>query len=50
MWLIQEAFDILNFSKEEKLNVYKICSALVHMGDMPFKQRGEQAEPDGKEG
>ena len=46
----QEAFDILMFSKAEKFDVFRICSAIVHMGDMTFKQRGEQAEPDGKDG
>ena len=47
---IQEAFDILNFSKEEKFDTYKLCSAIMHMGEMKFKERQEQAEPDGDEG
>jgi myosin protein heavy chain len=49
--LTDEAFDILNFSPEEKFNVYRVCSALLHMGEMQFKQkpRDEQAEPDGTE-
>lgn len=38
------------FTAEEKMNCYKLMSALMHMGIMKFKQRPreEQAEPDGK--
>lgn len=48
---MQQAFDILGFTKEEKENVYKITAAVMHMGGMKFKQRGreEQAEADGME-
>ncbi|CAG9534793.1 unnamed protein product [Cercopithifilaria johnstoni] len=47
--LTDEAFDILHFSLEEKTNCYKLMSAIMHMGNMKFKQRPreEQAEPDG---
>ncbi|KHN79010.1 Myosin-4 [Toxocara canis] len=47
--LTDEAFDILNFSAEEKMNCYRLVSAIMHMGNMKFKQRPreEQAEPDG---
>lgn len=47
-----QAFDILNFSKEEKYDCYKLMSALMHMGNMKFKQRPreEQAEADGQDG
>ncbi|KIH49193.1 myosin head, partial [Ancylostoma duodenale] len=47
--LTDEAFDILKFSMEEKMNCYKLVSAMMHMGNMKFKQRPreEQAEPDG---
>jgi len=39
----------LGFSATEKQNVYKITAAVMHMGEMKFKQRGreEQAEADG---
>lgn len=47
---LQEAFDILNFSAEEKFNTYKLCSGLVHMGELKFKERQEQAELDGEDG
>ncbi|CAL8133772.1 unnamed protein product [Orchesella dallaii] len=44
-----EAFEILNFSAEERDNIYKISASVMHMGEMKFKQKGreEQAEPDG---
>nr|AAA73080.1 unnamed protein product [Brugia malayi] len=47
--LTDEAFDILNFSPEEKMNCYRLVAAIMHMGCMKFKQRPreEQAEPDG---
>ncbi|KAI6228188.1 Myosin head [Aphelenchoides besseyi] len=47
--LTDEAFDIMNFSPDEKMNCYRIMAALMHMGNMKFKQRPreEQAEPDG---
>ena len=50
--MTDEAFDILKFSPEEKMNCYRLVSAMMHMGNMKFKQRPreEQAEPDGTEG
>uniref|UniRef100_A0A7E4ZQZ6 Myosin-3 n=1 Tax=Panagrellus redivivus TaxID=6233 RepID=A0A7E4ZQZ6_PANRE len=49
--LTDEAFDILNFSAEEKFDCYRLMSGIMHMGNMKFKQRPreEQAEPDGTE-
>ncbi|KAF6736754.1 Myosin-4 [Oryzias melastigma] len=46
-----EAFDILGFTAEEKASVYKLTGAVMHYGNMKFKQkqREEQAEPDGTE-
>ncbi|NWH82554.1 MYH6 protein, partial [Piaya cayana] len=46
------AFDILGFTPEEKAGVYKLTGAILHFGNMKFKQkqREEQAEPDGTEG
>ncbi|XP_062407439.1 myosin-6 [Sardina pilchardus] len=45
------AFDVLGFTGEEKLGVYKLTGAIMHYGNMKFKQkqREEQAEPDGQE-
>ncbi|XP_041100032.1 myosin-3-like, partial [Polyodon spathula] len=46
------AIDILGFNNDEKLGIYKITGAVMHYGNMKFKQkqREEQAEPDGTEG
>ncbi|XP_014661503.1 PREDICTED: myosin heavy chain, striated muscle-like isoform X2 [Priapulus caudatus] len=51
MRLTDEAFDILGFTDDEKLNIYKIVAAVMHLGNMHFKQRtrDEQAEADGTE-
>ncbi len=48
----QTAIDILGFSAEEKMSMYKLTGAVMHHGSMKFKQkqREEQAEPDGTEG
>uniref|UniRef100_A0A452SG20 Myosin-7B n=1 Tax=Ursus americanus TaxID=9643 RepID=A0A452SG20_URSAM len=45
------AMDILGFSVDEKCACYKIVGALLHFGNMKFKQkqREEQAEADGTE-
>jgi len=47
----QDAFDVLNFSHEERDDCYKVTASVMHHGNMKFKQRGreEQAEPDGTE-
>lgn len=46
------ATDILGFTNEEKVSIYKLTGAVLHYGNMKFKQkqREEQAEPDGTEG
>ncbi|XP_062409591.1 myosin heavy chain, fast skeletal muscle-like [Sardina pilchardus] len=46
-----DAIDILGFSGEEKMTIYKLTGAVLHHGNMKFKQkqREEQAEPDGTE-
>ncbi|XP_018408819.1 PREDICTED: myosin-4-like isoform X2 [Nanorana parkeri] len=45
------AIDILGFTPEEKVGIYKLTGAVMHHGNMKFKQkqREEQAEPDGNE-
>uniref|UniRef100_A0A668AQX8 Myosin heavy chain, fast skeletal muscle-like n=1 Tax=Myripristis murdjan TaxID=586833 RepID=A0A668AQX8_9TELE len=45
------AVDILGFTGEEKIGIYKLTGAVMHYGNMKFKQkqREEQAEPDGTE-
>ncbi|XP_050076434.1 myosin heavy chain, muscle isoform X6 [Anopheles maculipalpis] len=51
MQITDEAFNVLGFTQEEKDNIYRITSAVMHMGRMQFKQKGreEQAEADGTE-
>ncbi|XP_035254891.1 myosin-4-like [Anguilla anguilla] len=46
-----EAIDILGFTADEKVSIYKLTGAVMHHGNMKFKQkqREEQAEPDGTE-
>ncbi|XP_078501044.1 myosin-7 [Lissotriton helveticus] len=45
------AFDVLGFTQDEKNSMYKLTGAIMHFGNMKFKQkqREEQAEPDGTE-
>ncbi|XP_070793597.1 myosin-1B-like [Pituophis catenifer annectens] len=45
------AIDILGFNADEKIAIYKLTGAVMHYGNMKFKQkqREEQAEPDGTE-
>ncbi|XP_056362261.1 myosin-3-like [Oenanthe melanoleuca] len=45
------AIDTLGFSPDEKMGIYKLTGAILHYGNMKFKQkpREEQAEPDGTE-
>uniref|UniRef100_A0A8C4X7D4 Myosin-7B n=1 Tax=Erpetoichthys calabaricus TaxID=27687 RepID=A0A8C4X7D4_ERPCA len=46
-----KAMDILGFSPDEKYGAYKMTGAIMHFGNMKFKQkpREEQAETDGTE-
>ncbi|KPP61885.1 myosin-7-like, partial [Scleropages formosus] len=46
--LTDEAFDILGFTSEEKMSIYKLTGGIMHFGNMKFKQkpREEQAEVD----
>uniref|UniRef100_A0A8C3EY11 Myosin-7B n=1 Tax=Corvus moneduloides TaxID=1196302 RepID=A0A8C3EY11_CORMO len=45
------AIDTLGFSPDERMTIYKLTGAILHYGNMKFKQktREEQAEPDGTE-
>uniref|UniRef100_G1NNJ8 Uncharacterized protein n=1 Tax=Meleagris gallopavo TaxID=9103 RepID=G1NNJ8_MELGA len=47
----QQAMDILGFVQDEKSGAYKLTGAIMHFGNMKFKQRPreEQAEADGTE-
>ncbi|XP_037648480.1 myosin-16-like [Sebastes umbrosus] len=46
-----EAFDVLGFTPEEKMSVYKLTGGIMHFGNMKFKQksREEQADVDSTE-
>uniref|UniRef100_H0Y1Q4 Myosin heavy chain 16 n=1 Tax=Otolemur garnettii TaxID=30611 RepID=H0Y1Q4_OTOGA len=46
--ITDDAFDVLGFSAEEKMGVYKLTGGIMHFGNMKFKQkpREEQAEVD----
>ncbi|XP_049924440.1 myosin-16-like [Epinephelus moara] len=49
--LTDEAFDVLGFTSEEKMSVYKLTGGIMHFGNMKFKQkaREEQADVDSTE-
>jgi len=49
MRLVEESFVILGFEEAEKFGLYKCTAAVLHFGEMKFKQRPreEQAEADG---
>ncbi|XP_037074828.1 myosin heavy chain, muscle-like [Pollicipes pollicipes] len=49
MEMTDTAFDVLNFTQDEKDNIYSIVAAVMQLGGMKFKQKGreEQAEADG---
>ena len=51
MRMTDEAFDVLNFSAQEKLDLFKATGAIMHWGNSKWKQRPreEQAETDGTE-
>ncbi|CAB1326814.1 unnamed protein product [Coregonus sp. 'balchen'] len=46
-----DAITILGFTNDEKMSIYKLTGAVMHHGNLKFKQkqREEQAEPDGTE-
>ncbi|KAM7386501.1 hypothetical protein PAMA_009217 [Pampus argenteus] len=48
---VWEAFDVLGFTPEEKMSVYKLTGGIMHFGNMKFKQkaREEQADVDSTE-
>uniref|UniRef100_A0A8C4DZ24 Myosin-7 n=1 Tax=Dicentrarchus labrax TaxID=13489 RepID=A0A8C4DZ24_DICLA len=49
--LTDVTFDVLGFTPEEKMSVYKLTGGIMHFGNMKFKQkaREEQAEVDSAE-
>jgi len=51
-YCFQESFVILGFEEQEKMGLYRCTAAVLHFGEMKFKQRPreEQAEADGTAG
>jgi len=53
-WLLlrQKSFAVLGFEDTEKMSLYRCTAAVLHFGEMKFKQRPreEQAEADGTAG
>jgi len=49
MQVVDESFVVLGFDVSEKMALYRCTSAVIHFGEMKFKQRPreEQAEADG---
>lgn len=41
---MQEAFEILLFTADERENIYKITAAVMHMGEMKFEQKGREEQ------
>ena len=48
--MFQEAIDALGFNHDEKYGMYRGTAAILHMGELKFKQRPreEQADIDGR--
>ncbi|XP_042197192.1 myosin-16-like [Callorhinchus milii] len=44
--LTDEAFDVLGFTMEEKYSVYKLTGAIMHFGNMRFKQKSRDEQAD----
>ncbi|XP_056144570.1 myosin-16-like [Lampris incognitus] len=51
LMLTDVTFDVLGFTLEEKMSVYKLTGGIMHFGNMKFKQkpREEQADVDSTE-
>jgi len=49
---LQDSFRVLGFDTPEKMALYRCTIAVLHFGEMKFKQRPreEQAEADGTGG
>ena len=52
LYLKQNGFNVLGFTEDQKMSLYKGTAALMWFGEMKFKQRPreEQAEADGSSG
>jgi myosin heavy chain 6/7 len=43
------AFEVLNFTSDERANIYLITASVMHMGEMKFKQQGRDEQADAAE-
>jgi myosin heavy subunit len=50
MQIMDEAFDILGFTLEEKLNVYKVSSVCMHLSRLEFTGHGDMSTGNLKNG
>uniref|UniRef100_A0A667XSN2 Myosin-16-like n=1 Tax=Myripristis murdjan TaxID=586833 RepID=A0A667XSN2_9TELE len=46
LMLTDEAFDVLGFTSEEKMSVYKLTGGIMHFGNMKFKQKAREEQAD----
>uniref|UniRef100_A0AAY4BTY9 Myosin heavy chain n=1 Tax=Denticeps clupeoides TaxID=299321 RepID=A0AAY4BTY9_9TELE len=44
--LTDMAFDVLGFTPEEKMSVYKLTGGIMHFGNMKFKQKPREEQAD----
>ncbi|XP_054616465.1 myosin-16-like isoform X1 [Dunckerocampus dactyliophorus] len=44
--LTDEAFDVLGFTPEEKMSIYKLTGGIMHFGNMKFKQKPREEQAD----
>jgi myosin heavy chain 6/7 len=42
MGFVDEAFDILGFTREEKTDVYKLVACVMHLGEIKFKKKSSK--------
>lgn len=50
MALTDESFDILRFSQTEKDDLWALTAAIMHMGEMKFKQRPREEQAEVEDG
>ncbi|XP_029913004.1 myosin-16-like [Myripristis murdjan] len=46
LMLTDVTFDVLGFTSEEKMSVYKLTGGIMHFGNMKFKQKAREEQAD----
>ncbi|KAL7829724.1 hypothetical protein AOLI_G00306090 [Acnodon oligacanthus] len=46
LMLTDMAFDVLGFTAEEKMSIYKLTGGIMHFGNMKFKQKAREEQAD----